>query len=153
MPELWSESPEMRLIRWLLMVYFFSAVLWWSGPEAEKVVAVKISVNKAKVGGDPTLSAGGCLLLPSGRHGGGTRRQAAAAGGEAGNLRGIYGAATSWRSTSVVLSWPPTHEAVGRLLLFRTRWRQSFNLLRRPLRGFTVALLFPQRSSGVVPDP
>jgi hypothetical protein len=47
MPELWSESPEMCLIRWLLMVYFFSAVLWWSGPEAEKVVAVKISVNKA----------------------------------------------------------------------------------------------------------
>jgi len=67
MPEWWSESPEMSRIRWLLMVSLFSAVLWWSGLEAEKVMAVEISVNKAYVGGDLALSAGGFRLLPLGR--------------------------------------------------------------------------------------
>jgi hypothetical protein len=123
MLELWSESPDMGLIRWLSMVSVFSAEPWWSRPEAEKVVAIWISVNKAKVGGDPTLSTGVCRLLSSGHHGGGTRRQAAIAGGEAGNLQRICGAATSWRSTSVAHTWPPTHEVVWWLLLFLTRWR------------------------------
>jgi hypothetical protein len=63
MPELWSESPEMGRIRWLQMVFLFLAVLWWSGPEAKKVVAVKISVNKANFVVSDLVSAFSPLLL------------------------------------------------------------------------------------------
>jgi hypothetical protein len=45
--ETWSGSPELGRIRWLLVVFLFSAVLWWAGPEAEKVVTAGISINKA----------------------------------------------------------------------------------------------------------
>jgi hypothetical protein len=62
-----------------------------------------------------------------------------------------YGAAFSWRSTSVAQAWLPTQDAVGRLLQFLARWRQVFNLHRRPLQGFTAAPLFLPKPSGFVP--
>ena len=43
----WSELPDRASqIRWLLMLAVFSAVLWWTEPEAELGGAVRISLNK-----------------------------------------------------------------------------------------------------------
>jgi hypothetical protein len=134
-----------------LVVLLLAAVLPWMEPEAAGRGASGYSENKAGSSGASDSPAAEFSLLPPGRHGDGKRRSMGDAGGEAGNLQGIHGAAFSWRSTSVAQAWLPTQDAVGRLLQFLARWRQVFNLHRRPLQGFTAAPLFLPKPSGFVP--
>jgi hypothetical protein len=116
--------------------------------------AVSISFNNKVhvcVGGDSAVS-GRVRLPPPGRHGGRTRRQKADAAG------GCWGAAGSSRCCNfleIILDGPG-------LAVDSTSRRaaapapvavvcQDFNLLRRPLRGFTATHRFLRRPSGFVP--
>jgi hypothetical protein len=137
-----------------LVAVLLLAVLLWKETMMEWGGAAGISFNnkaQVRVVGESAFSACGVRLLPLGRHGGGTRRWPGVVGGEAEDRQGSCGATISWRSISVALVWPPTQKVVGRLLLLLARWRQAFNLHRRPVQGFTATRGFLLKPSGFVP--
>jgi hypothetical protein len=156
MPELWSESPEIGRIRWLQTVFLFLAVLWWSGPEAKKVVTTEISVNKASfVASDPICAFSPFLL--SLYHGGGAicghgletamPRSKVKQGLEA----SAGGGHQRRRGCAVVIQGHGSHSAPGRFVCLGIFFLQAVVPHRRIFGDLSMAFIDARTPSGSVP--
>jgi hypothetical protein len=156
MPELWSESPETGRIRWLQTVFLFLAVLWWSGPEAKKVVTAEISVNKASFVASDLVSAFSPLLL-SLYHGGGAicrhGLETAMPGSKVkqGLEASSRGGHQRRRGRAVVIQGHRSHSAPGRFVCLGIFFLQAVVPYRRIFGDLSMAFIGARTPSGSVP--